>query len=42
MGVVAVAGTVMLVKGPDFMADQFPPGLMESLSATPGSGATPA
>jgi uncharacterized RDD family membrane protein YckC len=37
MGVVAVVTTVMLVKGPDFMADQFPPALMERLSAIPGA-----
>lgn len=35
--VVAVVTTVMLVKGPAFMADQFPPALMESLSAIPGA-----
>jgi uncharacterized RDD family membrane protein YckC len=35
--VVAVVTTFMLVKGPDFMAYQFPRALMESLSAIPGA-----
>jgi uncharacterized RDD family membrane protein YckC len=37
VSLVVVATTVMLVKGPDFMADQFPPALIESLSAIPGA-----
>ena len=37
MGVVVVATTVTLLKGPDLVAGQFPPALMESLSAIPGA-----
>jgi uncharacterized RDD family membrane protein YckC len=37
MAIVVVATTVMLVKGPDLVAGQFPPVLMESMSAIPGA-----
>lgn len=33
----AVATTVILARGPNLMADQFPPALMESLSAVQGA-----
>lgn len=37
VGAVAVATTVMVATGPRLMADEFPPSLMESLSAIPGA-----